>query len=487
MRTLIAVTDLKGGNVVPKLINALEREQISKNSCFGLATPIRSMEKTSLEKLKATKTTSSFAFGYVVTNNVAETSPFILKTENGTFTFEGRVFSDDIKNNPEKTIKNNLQVDPAKTAESILKGVEGEFASIAIQEGCIIAARDPVGVQPLYYGTSKDSAIVASNRKVLWRMGIEGPISFPPGSVATFSEFGCKFQPVKGLEFQKPKSITMDEAAGTLKRLLETSIRRRVSDQKKIAIAFSGGLDSSVVAWLAKKTGIETSLIHVSLENQKETEEAKKAAEALELPLSVFLYKETDIEKDISKIIEIVEDPEPIMTGVGMPFYWTAQKAAEAGFHVMLAGQGADELFGGYLRYVKEYISKGDEAYRQTMFHDLVTIHESNLERDEKVCSYWDVQLRIPFGSTEIAQFALSLPTNLKFEKRLDSPRKLVLRKAAELMGMTKELSEKPKKAVQYSTGINTALERIAKRNNQTLKGYTRKLFQEMKHKSIKN
>jgi asparagine synthase (glutamine-hydrolysing) len=65
----------------------------------------------------------------------------------------------------------------------------------------------------------------------------------------------------------------------------------------------------------------------------------------------------------------------------------------------------------------------------------------------------------------------------LKIEKKPDSLRKLVLRKAAENMGLPAAIAEKPKKAIQYATGINAALKRVAKRQNATVREYVNKLF----------
>src|SRR5208337_5195573 len=105
-----------------------------------------------------------------------------------------------------------------------------------------------------------------------------------------------------------------------------------------------------------------------------------------------------DVEKTLPKVVELIEEPDPIKASVGLPFYWAAEKAAEAGFQVMLAGQGADELFGGYQRYVNEYCKEGREKVRKTMFNDVVNICLSNLERDLKITSYHDVELRMPFA-----------------------------------------------------------------------------------------
>jgi asparagine synthase (glutamine-hydrolysing) len=87
------------------------------------------------------------------------------------------------------------------------------------------------------------------------------------------------------------------------------------------------------------------------------------------------------------------------------------------------------------------------------------------------------VELRLPFASYAIADFALGLPLELKIEKKADSLRKLVLRKAAENMGLPASIAKKPKKAVQYSTGINDALKKIANKHKKTIKEYVNAMF----------
>jgi asparagine synthase (glutamine-hydrolysing) len=295
--------------------------------------------------------------------------------------------------------------------------------------------------------------------------------------VALVSREGFKFKPVKTLAYPQPKSITMPEAADTLQKLLERSVRSRVSGAKEVAVAFSGGLDSSVVAFLAKKCGADVRLVHVSLENRPETEEAKRAADELNLPLQVSLFKEADVEKVVGKVVELIEEPDPVKASIGVSFYWTAEKTAEAGFKVLLAGQGADELFGGYQRYVNEFQLHGAESVRKVMFDDVVGIHESNIERDAKICGFHNVELRLPFASYPLAEFAVVLPVELKIEGKAGSLRKLVLRKVAENIGLPASITEKPKKAVQYATGINSVVKKLAKKQRATVAEYINKLF----------
>ena len=116
------------------------------------------------------------------------------------------------------------------------------------------------------------------------------------------------------------------------------------------------------------------------------------------------------------------------------------------------------------------------------MFTDVKRLHESNIERDEKICSFHDVELRLPFASYQIAEFATSLPIELKIERQENSLRKLVLRKAAENMGLPESVTIKPKKAIQYATGINDALKKTAKKHKTTINAYINRLFIEQRH-----
>jgi asparagine synthase (glutamine-hydrolysing) len=477
MKTLIAVLDKRGEDATGAVVRALKALRIEHSEGFEVATPATCLIEGDAEALQSQRLKSAVAVGYTFPKTLPQDKPQSAKLENAALVFTGRIYSPTQKTSMAEVTAKKLKQNRDKAIEELFSEVEGDYAFILTEPDTITAGRDPIGVQPLYYGENRNVAALAANRKALWRLGIEKPQSFPPGHLAIVSREGFKFKPVKTLVYAKPQPITMQEAAETLQELLESSVRRRVLGLKEVAVAFSGGLDSSVIAFLAKKCQVNVHLIHVSLKNQAETEEAKKAAEELHLPMQVYLFEEEDVEKVTAKVVGLIEEPDPIKTAIGVPFYWTAEKTAEAGFKVLLAGQGADELFGGYQRYINDYLLHGKEKVRRVMFDDVIRIHESNIERDVKICSFHDVELRLPFASYAIADFALSLPLELKIEKKAGSLRKLVLRKAAENMGLPAVIAEKPKKAIQYSTGINDALKKMAKRQNATVNEYANKLF----------
>jgi asparagine synthase (glutamine-hydrolysing) len=87
----------------------------------------------------------------------------------------------------------------------------------------------------------------------------------------------------------------------------------------------------------------------------------------------------------------------------------------------------------------------------------------------------------MPFASFDVAEFSVGLPIECKIEPRLDTLRKLVLRKVAFNLGLPASIVDKPKKAVQYSTGINDAVKRVAKKHGKTVNEYISELYQNSK------
>src|SRR3989304_6948460 len=154
-----------------------------------------------------------------VTLSAQDKQPYV-RLGDATVLFDGRIYSPTLGASAAEFVATKLeQADLGKASEAFLKKVEGDFSFFIAEPERIIAGRDPVGVQPLYYGENRTLAALASNRKALWKLGIEKPRSFPPGHLAVVSREGFKFKPVKTLAYSKPKSTTMREAAETLQKL----------------------------------------------------------------------------------------------------------------------------------------------------------------------------------------------------------------------------------------------------------------------------
>jgi asparagine synthase (glutamine-hydrolysing) len=485
MGATIAIVNKRGENATETAVSMLKMLKHKGVEAFGLASPTIVKIEKSVEALKNQNVDSPVVVGHAFSKILPHDKPQPIKVNDATLVFDGRIYPTTKVSDVEIVAKKLRNLN--ESIEAFIEDFEGCFAFAVAEPEKIIAGRDVMGTRPLYYGENLDFAALASERKALWGIGIETVNSFPPGNIAFVDRNGFKFKPVKNLAYSKAKEITMQAAAKRLQKLLRQSVEERVSGLSKVAVAFSGGLDSSIIAFLAKHSGVDVRLLHVSLENQLETGQAKKAAEELTLPIHVCLYDEGDVEKALPKVLWLIEEPDPIKASIGIPLYWVAEKAAEMNFKVMLAGQGADELFAGYQRYVHDYLRHGSEKLYETFFNDVLRLHEINLERDFKICNFHNVELRLPFATYQIAKFATQLPVELKIEMKDNGLRKLVLRRATENLGLPRFIAEKPKKAIQYATGVNKILKKLARTKGVPVKEYVKETFQTVFEKMMKH
>lgn len=479
MGAITAVISKQNKNVAKTAVTMLKMLKHKNAETFGLASPTIVKIESSIDNLQNQNINSPVLIGYVFSKIFMSDAPQPIKTDDGALVFEGRIYSLNTEFSDAEFFAEKLNQN-RENAEVLIKDFEGGFAFATAESGRLVAGRDPLGLYPFYYGENADLAALASERKALWKIGIKEAHSFPPGHVAVIDKHDFNFKPVKTLVHARTKQITMQAAAEKLLKLLQQSVKQRVLGLKEVAVAFSGGLDSSIIAFLAKSFGVEVHLVSVSLKNQPEIEYTKKAAEALNLPLHIHLYGEKAIEEVLSKVLWIIEEPNPVKASIGIPVFWTAKKTSDMGFKVMLAGQGADELFGGYKRYLNDCLRYGEEHVQKTIFNDIVRMYENNFERDSKICNFHNVELRLPFAMYQLAKFAASLPLQIKIESPNDTLRKRVLRNVAENIGLPHFIVNKTKRAIQYATGVNKIIKKIAKKEGFSTNEYLQKMFQKV-------
>jgi len=475
---IAAAVKKRGENAVPTLFSMLKRLKHRGTDAHGEATPNVTRTANSIDQIPIKGMSSNVALGYNLSRILPEDRPQPVLGANFTLAFNGRLFPP-ISVPDIDAILTTLASDPQKNASSIIKKLKGSYAFAIACQDKVIAGRDTMGTTPLYYGENKTTSAIASERKALWTIGIKKAESFPPGHLALMTVHGFTFQPIRTIMQSPLNPIAMKAATKQLQTILSESTKDRLSDTKKAAVAFSGGLDSSLVAMLARICGIEVQLITVGLDDQHELRHARAAAKALGLPLYIQAYTQDDVEQTLPKVLWLIEEPDVTKGGVAIPIYWTAQIASKLGFHILLAGQGADELFGGYQRYLRDYAA-GDEVARDSMYHDVITCHEKNFQRDNQACSFHKVELRLPFADQNVANFSLAVPTQLKIESPEDHLRKRLLRLTAENLGMPPFIVNRRKKAVQYATGVSKALRRLARQENLTLREYVRRIFRDV-------
>ncbi|AKB11915.1 asparagine synthase (glutamine-hydrolysing) [Methanosarcina thermophila] len=364
----------------------------------------------------------------------------------------------------EKKIKEGYS--PINAVFSSLSGANGGYALAYALDNELVLARDPVGIKSLFYSLEKEAEkpiiFFASERKAFCgeRSNIQ---PLPPGSIMSFNVWSGEVkEKFLGIEPPKERIVEEHEAAFRLKAALEKAVEIRLT--KTTGIAFSGGIDSTFLAALAKRIDPSVPLYAVGLPNSHDLVQAEFAAEAAGMldSLKIHLLSPEEIEAAIPDIIYSTESTDPMKIAIGLPLYFVAKTVKEDGKQALLTGQGADELFGGYSRY-EGFFEQGLEVLDREIYSDLKQISTINLERDNMVTTANSVKLRVPFLDKEVIRTGLAIRPELKVLKRSDRYiRKYILRKAADSL-LPPELLWKEKKAIQYGTGVQKVLDRLAR------------------------
>jgi asparagine synthase (glutamine-hydrolysing) len=332
--------------------------------------------------------------------------------------------------------------------EASIKELDGDYAFAYAKDGKLHLARDPAGVKPLYYGAG---FAFASEKKALYTIGTNEIRTLKPGHMLTFSAGKITEKRASGFTVGEP--ITDETIASeALYQAIERAVEKRRCTP--CAIAFSGGLDSSLTAALCPAA----ELYSVGMVGSHDIMQAKRAAQLLELSDKLHLHELTldEVESALPDVIRAVESGDPLKISIAMPLFFASKDAHNDGIRVMFSGQGADELFAGYKRYESMNPAELESALRR----DLENIAENNLERDDAVTMANAVELRVPYLDREVVELALRTAPGFKVHNGI---RKYILRLAAKKI-LPDELVFKEKKAAQYSSGIYSALLKLARK-----------------------
>jgi asparagine synthase (glutamine-hydrolysing) len=480
MGLLAAAVNKTGEDVSPILLRMLSPAISARGESLWVATDEGTVVKKSLDELEAPGASAMLGYATLKIEPLDPAQP--LSQHGYSFVFDGRLWHNE--GAPDVlTAADALGRNPEDGVKRLIREMQGSYAIAALDTGGIHFGRDPMGIVPIYYAESSDVTAVATCRKMLWTAGLEAN-SFPPGHVGKITDAGVSVERIKTLDLAAPVTISMDDAVDILDQLLTKAVETMCRGLFQVSLGFSGGIDSSLLAHYLDKAGADVDLVCVGMEGSKEFTTAERAADSLDLSLRMESFTQEDVEADLDAVLWAIEEPDPMKTAVALPLYWVARIASDSGSRVFFSGNGSDELFGGYRKYVTEYVERG-ETVRETMYKDVAESYDVNYERDHKICMEHGMELRLPFADLRLVEYGLSLPTHLKLSPEPDSLRKLVLRRLAETLGFPGDVANKPKRAVQYSTGVNNALRKLAKRERKSLPEFLRNRFDELKKERL--
>lgn len=356
----------------------------------------------------------------------------------------------------------------------------GGWSLIGGVAGRLLGGRDFIGQRPLFWGRNSNLAMLASSRKALWSLGVSSVSCFPQGTLVGFDKGQHRKRRMGRLTKPKRESLGKDQAAVELLELLRTSIKTVVQRPSKVGVLFSGGLDSSIVAALSDNLGLETHLYTAAFEDSSDIASAERAAELIGLKLEAEVVSLDEAEDVLRKVVWEIESSDPIQVCVGMPIEVATRKAVRRGERLLLSGSGADELFGGYSKYLEAYRKLGEDGVADVMFRDVLRLGRKDLLRDGAIGEANRVQLSAPFLDLELVKFGLKIPVSLKIQGMDDGLRKRALRRAAGMMAVPEEIVELPKRAAQYSSKSLAVAKRLARGKGLSLHSYLESTFNEI-------
>jgi asparagine synthase (glutamine-hydrolysing) len=445
------------------------------NNSFGLATSDELQTYASSRQLSECQAASSIVIGYGLDKVFSKDIVQPIASGTSRLAFDGRIYPTEKVSDCERALS-WIREKGCGDLKSFVEEVEGTYALATIHGDRLMVARDLLGGKPLYWAEDEDVVAFASEQKALWAIGISSTRKLPPGGVYIVEK---DFLSVQKSDFGKQVGVRqtdLSSAASRLSELIVESVKKRSGDSKRVAVAYSGGVDSAVVASSCKLAGLDVELFTVAMKQNDELEHARKSAEAIRLPLTVRQYSMSDLKESIPEVVRRTERLNLMDLAIAIPMFWGSMLAKEKGFQTIFAGQGADELFGGYDRYIMTYQREGLEKASDMMIRDFNMISELNLERDEQATAGLGIELRLPFCDWTLARYVLSLPACLKIGGTEESLQKLVLRRAAQLQGIPRFVYERPKRAVQYGTGIAASIKSLLKQAGLPLEDYLLKV-----------
>ena len=310
----------------------------------------------------------------------------------------------------------------------MLNKLDGEFAFVIYDEETeeIYAARDPIGIRPLFYGKTKSGKYAfASEVKSLQEFCVDIK-AFPPGA---YLKEGKIQSYIDISHVEKYHDHDIDEVCGNINKLLTKGVVKRLNSDAPIGFLLSGGLDSSLVCSIAQKHSegpIQTFAIGMS-EDAIDLKYAKEVADYIGSNHTEVIITKQDVLQCLGDVVKHLEsyDITTIRASVGM--YLVCKYIQEkTDIKVLLTGEVSDEIFGykytDFAPTPEEFQAEAAKRVRELYMYDVL--------RADRCIAAHSLEARVPFSDTEFVQYVMSVDPKLKMNSYGHG--KYLLRKAFE-------------------------------------------------------
>ncbi len=319
----------------------------------------------------------------------------------------------------------------------------GKFGSIIydVDENRVFAIRDHIGIVPVYIGHGPDGELyVASELKAFYDIATSIEILMPG------HYYDSKLN--KQIKWYNPAHLNMELIPTTpvdlsqIRNLLIQAVKRRLMCDAPFGVLLSGGLDSSLIASITSRIYGEHVQEHsndlinikkltsfcVGLEGSPDLKASREVAKFLGTRHHEFTFTIQEGLDAVPDVIYALEtfNPTTIRAATGM--FLMARKIKTLGIKMVLTGEGADEMFGGYLYF--NYAPNKEEFHKETL-RKISNLYKFDLLRADKSTMAWGVETRVPYMDKDFISYVMSFdPESKMINKGTRNIEKWVLRKA---------------------------------------------------------
>ncbi len=295
--------------------------------------------------------------------------------------------------------------------------INGDFAFVIVDENLIIAARDRVGVRPLFYGFTTNSQLIIASEVKAMKM-CESVRHIVPAHIYQFSKRGPRWEysTVRYWEMPTP-TILSHPKVGEFRKILDDAVKLRLESDRPIGCLLSGGLDSTVVTYLlVQALGVANVRTYsIGMEGSIDLYYADKVARAFGIIHTEVKFTPQEGIRAIPEVIKALEsyDITTVRASVGM--YLLGKYIAEnTDDKVIFSGELSDELMCGYLYF--HHAPTDEDAYAESK-RLVSNVYKYDALRADRCISTHGLELRVPFADKNVMDYCLSLSGSVKRPK----------------------------------------------------------------------
>lgn len=319
----------------------------------------------------------------------------------------------------------------------LLESLNGvySFILVDIARDRLIIGRDLIGVRPLYMFKGTDSIGFASEAKALEGIDIANITAVDAGTIQTYNystlvEISRESMKLRSeIQKQSQTSISVPpiqsqraegdslphseiEVEDNIRHLLEQAVKKRIENtDRKVGLFLSGGLDSSLIAQIASRHGVKDSF-SIGLTDSSDLKSARLVADKLGLNHHEVSFTAAEGWANLQELIWHLESHDITTIRASMPMFLLSKYIRDqTDIRVLLSGEGADELFSGYLY---NHYAPSDAELHQEVLKRLAELHYFDVLRADRTTSASGLELRVPFLDKDLITYVLGVPAELR-------------------------------------------------------------------------